>query len=419
MSTQRVRARSLLALAVVAVAVAAVLGATASAAGTSMHRSLASCRRGSVPARIGGKRVCLRAGQRCKKRYERQYRRHGFHCQAGRLRRRHKHPPPPPPPPPPLPPPPLTGTGGLHSIASVPILGAPVGAGLGFGSFWVRTAPGYDLYRIDTATAQVTADISGLRQAPVGFGQYVAAGEGAIWTSNINAGSVSRIDPGTNRVVATIPVWPTNSCGPGPSTSCSSPTAIAFAAGAVWVVLHHEWKVVRIDPATNTVVATISLGSGLPEDGPQELTAANGVVYVGGSSGHGGPAALERIDPATNTVTPVIDAANGCDAKAATGTHVWLAVGDTGCGPGLAGSLLDIDTVSKSVVGSVALAGSPYAVAAGWGSVWALTDELSRVDPATHAVTGTIPLPAGMAFAAADAQQLWLALPTGVYRIGQ
>ena len=167
------------------------------------------------------------------------------------------------------------------------------------------------------------------------------------------------------------------------------------------------------------MVATISLGSGLPEDGPQELTAANGVVYVGGSSGHGGPAALERIDPATNTVTPVIDAANGCDAKAATGTHVWLAVGDTGCGPGLAGSLLDIDTVSKSVVGSVALAGSPYAVAAGWGSVWALTDELSRVDPATHAVTGTIPLPAGIAFAAADARQLWLALPTGVYRIGQ
>ena len=54
----------------------------------------AKCARGSVPARIGGKRVCLRAGQRCKKRYERQYRRHGFHCQAGRLRRRHKPPPP-------------------------------------------------------------------------------------------------------------------------------------------------------------------------------------------------------------------------------------------------------------------------------------------------------------------------------------
>ncbi len=71
MSTQCVRARSLLALAVVAVAVAAVLGATASAAGTSMHRSLASCRRGSVPARIGGKRVCLRAVPRRRLRFHR------------------------------------------------------------------------------------------------------------------------------------------------------------------------------------------------------------------------------------------------------------------------------------------------------------------------------------------------------------
>jgi hypothetical protein len=58
-----------------------------------------SCPKGSVAARIGGKRRCLRAGQRCKKRFERQYRRHGFHCQAGRLRKLRKHPHPPPPPP--------------------------------------------------------------------------------------------------------------------------------------------------------------------------------------------------------------------------------------------------------------------------------------------------------------------------------
>src|SRR5438045_4956704 len=118
MSTRRARARSLLALAVVAVAVAAVLGATASAAGTPMHRSLVSCRRGSVPARIGGKRVCLRAGQRCKKRYERQYRRHGFHCQAGGPESGPNNRPPPPPPRPP--PPPLTAAAGRHPLARLP-----------------------------------------------------------------------------------------------------------------------------------------------------------------------------------------------------------------------------------------------------------------------------------------------------------
>ena len=126
-----------------------------------------SCRKGSVAARIGGKRRCLRAGQRCKKRFERQYRRHGFHCQAGRLRklRKHPHPPPPPPPPPPIPPPPpLNGTGGLHSIRELALLGRPDGAALGFGSYWVRTDPGYDLFRFDTSTGQVAAHIEGYRR---------------------------------------------------------------------------------------------------------------------------------------------------------------------------------------------------------------------------------------------------------------
>ncbi len=398
--------------------------APAQSSGRAAERASAaagSCHKGSVAARIGGKRRCLRAGLRCKKRFERQYRRHGFHCQAGRLRKLHKHPPPPPPPPPAPPPPdpppaPLNGTGGLHSIQALPLHGGPVGAALGFGSYWVRTAPGYDLYRYDTTTGRVTAHVDGLSTSPFAFSQYVAAGEGAIWTSNINSGTVTRIDPATNRVVATIPVWPANSCGPDPLT-CSSPTAIAFTPGAVWVVLHHEWAVARIDPATNTVVATVSLGSGGPQ-GPQELTAANGFVYAGGSSGFGGPA-LERIDPATNVATPVIDVANGCDAKAGVGTHVWLVAGVTGCGQGLPASLLDIDTVSGSVMGSVALDDSPYAVAAGWGSVWALTGKLSRVDPASHTVTGTVQLPAGQSWVAADAQQLWLAVQGGVYQIGQ
>jgi YVTN family beta-propeller protein len=100
----------------------------------------------------------------------------------------------------------LNGTGGLHSIAADCLGGSPVGAAIGYGSFWVRVSSGYHLYRLDAATAQVTADISGLPQAPSGFTQVVAAGEGAIWTSNIAAGTVSRIDPATNRVVATIPV---------------------------------------------------------------------------------------------------------------------------------------------------------------------------------------------------------------------
>ena len=45
----------------------------------------ASCPRGSVAARIAGKRTCLRAGQPCKRKLDAQYHRTRFHCHSGRL----------------------------------------------------------------------------------------------------------------------------------------------------------------------------------------------------------------------------------------------------------------------------------------------------------------------------------------------
>jgi hypothetical protein len=66
----------------------------ASVPNVTVHR----CARGGVPARIAGKHVCLRAGQRCKRRLEGQYRRYRFHCDANRRLRRLKPKPTPPPP---------------------------------------------------------------------------------------------------------------------------------------------------------------------------------------------------------------------------------------------------------------------------------------------------------------------------------
>lgn len=71
------------ALLVSAAALALGTGAGSSNAPTAASKP---CSRGAVPARIAGKHVCLRLGQRCKRRLDRQYHRYGFHCHAtGRL----------------------------------------------------------------------------------------------------------------------------------------------------------------------------------------------------------------------------------------------------------------------------------------------------------------------------------------------
>jgi hypothetical protein len=73
-----------------AAAALAAGGVGAAAARNSNEHALAkSCRSGSVRGVIGGKTVCLKAGQRCLPRLDAQYHRFGFHCHAsGRLTRR-------------------------------------------------------------------------------------------------------------------------------------------------------------------------------------------------------------------------------------------------------------------------------------------------------------------------------------------
>ena len=63
-----------------------------------------------------------------------------------------------------------------------------------------------------------------------------------MWTLNQGDGSVSRIDPKTNKVVATIEVGVPGGGG-----------EIAVGEGSVWVTAF-EFPLSRIDPSTNTVV---------------------------------------------------------------------------------------------------------------------------------------------------------------------
>lgn len=70
-----------------------VLGAllpVAAVPGTFGHTTIAAatCSRGAVNAVIARRSVCLNAGKKCARRYDAQYKRYGFRCDKGRLRRR-------------------------------------------------------------------------------------------------------------------------------------------------------------------------------------------------------------------------------------------------------------------------------------------------------------------------------------------
>jgi len=75
-----------------------------------------------------------------------------------------------------------------------------------------------------------------------GSPRFIAAGQGGVWSLNQADGSVSHINPSTNRVVATIQLHVPGSGG-----------CIAAGAGGVWVTMPAT-PLSQIKPAANRIV---------------------------------------------------------------------------------------------------------------------------------------------------------------------
>lgn len=148
------------------------------------------------------------------------------------------------------------------------------------GSLWVADCTEKTVNRIDIKTAKRTAVIATGLASPDGE-MNVVSGAGSVWVASDKTGIVSRIDPATNKVIASVTVSP-GSC------------YLAFGEGALWVVSAGSQTVQKVDPATNTAVTTTKLGTA-----PGFLAAGEGGVWVQEQ----GDGTVARIDPATGAVT--------------------------------------------------------------------------------------------------------------------
>jgi DNA-binding beta-propeller fold protein YncE len=147
------------------------------------------------------------------------------------------------------------------------------------GSLWVADCQEKALVRIDTKTAQKIATV------PTGLASKgelnVVAGAGSIWVASDNAaGTVARVDPATNTVIATVTVSP-------------GTWYLAFGFGSVWAASAESRTIQRIDPATNAVVKTTALGKD-----PGFLAAGEGGVWIQEQ----GEGTVVKIDPQTGDV---------------------------------------------------------------------------------------------------------------------
>jgi virginiamycin B lyase len=144
-------------------------------------------------------------------------------------------------------------------------------------SVWVASDRGGVLARIDPRVNEVVATIA---VAPNSYGAMF--GFGAVWvTSRAEPGLLQRIDPASNSVSHTISVGP-------------KPRFLAVGSGSVWTLSQGDGTVSRVDPHANRVLATIAV-DGPPKGGDIDVGA--GRVWVRGEK-----VTLSEIDPRSNEV---------------------------------------------------------------------------------------------------------------------
>ena len=224
---------------------------------------------------------------------------------------------------------------------------------------------------------------------------------GYIYVTNFNDGTVSLINPATNKVTATIPV------GFHPLGVAVSP--VGPKAGFVYVANANSNTISVIDPTTNTIAATINtaiLSSGVPINIPEFVAVSPtgpkaGYVYVANHTVLG--AAVPVIDPATNTVSATIPI-SGVFVKDVAVSPVGPKAGfvyvTSSNADGSGGAVSVIDPATNKVTATINVGTQPGGVAvsptgpeAGFiyvGSMYNGAEMVSVIDPSTNEIVDQI-----------------------------
>jgi virginiamycin B lyase len=229
----------------------------------------------------------------------------------------------------------------------------PKAVAVSTGALWAGQGDTKSLVRIDPVTDKVVATI------PIGIeAWYIAASDTAVWATDWRTNTVVRVDPATNGLVATIPNLPAGTTG------------IAIAPGAVWVASSRAGTLTKIDSTTNQVVATVQT-----DMTPLPVAYAFGSIWVRNEFREGN-GTVQRVDPVADTVVATIPVGpeagrDGLDGLATVGGRLWVA--------GL--ELQAIDPATNRVVrrlNHTANAASP-----GSGDIWTVdvAYSVSRITP--------------------------------------
>ena len=199
-------------------------------------------------------------------------------------------------------------------------------------------------------------------------GDWMGIGFGSLWEAS--GGKLYRVSGADNSVQAQIPV------GPG------AYRGIAIGKSHVFVPATGDQKLYKIDPNDNTVVGTLSLtfqGSessvGVDDKSVWIITTENSLQPV-----------LSQVDIETMSITSKTNLPSICAGVVYGFGSVWISCPQIN-------QVLQVDTITKQIVKTIATHGSPRFITASDDSIWVLNQadgSVQRIDPTTSEVNATI-----------------------------
>jgi streptogramin lyase len=260
----------------------------------------------------------------------------------------------------------------LHRIPLTVPPGSGYAVAIDNGRLWLVIRDDHSLSAIDLTSKQLAAPTLQLPIAPAS----IATGEGGIWIVDAEHRRVIRLDPATQQIVAELDI----SAAPFPEYEH---LWIAVGEGYVWLV--GQRHVLRIDPRTNQVLGQpIAIG---------EEVIAYGVGAGSFWTGSHDDGILARIEPATGEVTARIDVGFSIHGLAVLDDAAWV-LDEHGFG------VVRVDAATNRPGIRVPIDFVASNLAAGNGSVWIAAaaqnngptgmDWIARLDTATHQVAEKI-----------------------------
>lgn len=231
---------------------------------------------------------------------------------------------------------------------------------------------------------------------------WLAIGFGSVWVVDYRPPSLVRIDPATNQVAASIPL------------SGKACLGIAVTDTALWVADCEHHVVAQIDPAKNAVSRTLTVDFKVDDEG--SFVAVAGSLWLFVTDSTAASSTLIRANEQTGAIEKRIFVGPGSYVVVGDSTALWVS-------STLGAEVMRVDPRKSAVVASVPVTPRPKFLTVGAGGVWVLhqrTGSVSLIDPDSNEFAASVPanVPTPWGDIATGAGAVWVSVDgTPVTRI--